>query len=470
MTERIEHDSMGAVAVPTDALWQAQTQRAVQTFTLSGERLAPGLVRALAWTKQAAARVNAELGVLPLDVATAIDEAAAAVAGGEHADAFPVDIFQTGSGTSSHMNMNEVLATLASRALARAVHPNDEVNASQSSNDVFPTALHVAAAESATSLLDGLARLEESLRRKSFEFAHYVKPGRTHLMDAVPVTLGGELGGYEMQIHKAGQRISAAIVDVEEIPLGGTAVGTGLNAPAGWRVRVVAELADISGLPLRPAVNGYEAQSARDALVELSGQLRGLAVSLTKICNDLRLMGSGPTAGLGEIHLPDLQPGSSIMPGKVNPVVPESVLQVCAQVVGNDAAVAWAGAAGAFELNAMLPLIGRNLLGSLHLLDGAVRLLANKCVDGITADAGALRRRAEAAPAIVTALNARLGYDEAAAVAKTAVAQGLSIADAVVERGHVAAGRLTREQLDELLDVARMADPEGTRESPRPEG
>jgi len=286
----------------------------------------------------------------------------------------------------------------------------------------------------------------------------------------VPVTLGGEFGGYTTQIHKAGQRISRSLESVEEVPLGGTAVGTGLNAPSGWRGRVVAELAEVSGLELRPAVDGYEAQSCRDALVELSGQLRGLAVSLTKICSDLRLMGSGPTAGLGELHLPDLQPGSSIMPGKVNPVVPEAVLQVCAQVIGNDAAVAWGGAAGSFELNAMLPVLGRNLLSSLHLLTGAVRLLADRCVDGLTADRAGLLRRAEAAPAIVTALNTLIGYEEAAEVAKSAVAQGLSIGEVVVQRGHIRSGRVTQRQLDVALDVARMAGADHTRESPRPKG
>ena len=470
MTERIEHDSMGDVAVPTAALWQAQTQRAVQTFQLSGERLTQGQLRALALIKLAAARVNAELGVLPPDVAAAIERAAEEVAAGAHPDAFPVDVFQTGSGTSSHMNMNEVLATLATRTLGRTVHPNDDVNASQSSNDVFPTSLHVAAVVSGHALLDGLSVLEDSLQLKAVQFADYVKPGRTHLMDAVPVTLGGEFGGYAAQIHKAGQRISRSLTSVEEVPLGGTAVGTGLNAPTGWRGRVVAELAEISGLELRPAADGYEAQSSRDALVELSGQLRGLAVSLTKICSDLRLMGSGPTAGFGELHLPDLQPGSSIMPGKVNPVVPEAVLQICAQVVGNDAAVAWGGAAGSFELNAMLPVIGRNLLASLHLLDGAVRLLADRCVDGLTADRASLLRRAEASPAIVTALNTLIGYEEAAAVAKSAVVQGLSIAEVVVERGHLRSGRLTQQQLDEVLDVARMSGLDQTRESPRPKG
>jgi len=461
---------MGDVAVPSAALWQAQTQRAVQTFRLSGEPLTEGQVHALAWIKLACARVNARLGVLPPDVAAAIERAAEEVAAGAHPDAFPVDVFQTGSGTSSHMNMNEVLATLATRSLGRTVHPNDDVNASQSSNDVFPTSVHVAALVSGNALLDGLTVLEKSLRLKSVEFADYVKPGRTHLMDAVPVTLGGEFGGYATQIHKAAQRISGSLTGVGEIPLGGTAVGTGLNAPAGWREQAVAELAAVTGLSLRAALDGYEAQASRDALVELSGQLRCLAVSLTKICSDLRLMGSGPTAGLGELHLPDLQPGSSIMPGKVNPVVPEAVLQVCGQVVGNDAAVAWGGAAGSFELNAMLPVIGRNLLSSLHLLNGAVRLLADRCVDGLTAERAELLRRAEAAPAIVTALNSLIGYEEAAAVAKSAVAQGLSIAEVVVQRGHLRSGRLTRQQLDTALDVARMAGADQARESPRPKG
>ncbi len=456
---RTEHDSMGDVEVPDDALWQAQTQRAVQNFVISGEPLRPSHVRALGLIKAASAAVNARLGVLPADVAAAVGVAATAVADGQHDDAFPIDVFQTGSGTSSNMNANEVVATLASRTLGRRVHPNDEVNASQSSNDVFPTSIHVAAASEALALIDGLQLLQGALSLKADEFADVVKAGRTHLMDAVPVTLGAELAGFAAQMGASIDRIESTLPRVCEVPLGGSAIGTGLNTPAGWRVAVVDELAALSDLPLTTAADGVSAQSSRDALVELSGQLRTTAVSLTKICNDLRWMGSGPSAGLGEIHLPDLQPGSSIMPGKVNPVIPEVVLQVCAQVVGNDATIAWAGAAGAFELNTMMPVIARNLLESLLLLTNAVRSLATLCVAGITANTARMRQQAESSPAIVTGLNRLLGYEEAAAIAKQAVAQGSTIREVVLERGHVNAGTITVEQLDTALDVDRLARP-----------
>jgi fumarate hydratase, class II len=457
---RVEHDTMGDVLVPVAALYGAQTQRAVENFPISGERVDAQIVHAVGRIKQAAARTNARLGVLPPPVAAAVEAAAGEVAGGLHDDQFPVDVFQTGSGTSTNMNVNEVLAALAGRVLGRTVHPNDEVNASQSSNDVFPSALHVAAATLVTAdLLPALAHLAATLDAKSVELATVVKAGRTHLMDAVPVTLGQEFAGYAAQVRRGAERVESSLGRVCEIPLGGTAVGTGLGAPPGWRVAVVAELADLTQLPLVPAADGFEAQSARDALVELSGQLRTVAVSLTKVCNDLRWMGSGPRAGLAELHLPDLQPGSSIMPGKVNPVVPEAVLQVCAQVVGNDATVAWAGAAGAFELNVMLPVIGRDLVDSLRLLPAAARLLADRCVAGLTTDPVRLRRVAESSPVIVTALNRYLGYEEAAAVAKQALTEGRTIREVVVARGHVAEGRVTETQLDEALDVARMADP-----------
>ncbi len=457
---RVEHDSMGDVRVPATALYGAQTQRAVDNFPLSGERVDPAVVHALARVKQAAARTNAALGVLPTDVAAALEAAAAAVAAGEHDDQFPVDVFQTGSGTSTNMNVNEVVATLASRSLGRAVHPNDEANASQSSNDAFPTALHVAALTVAThDLVPALDHLAAALGAKADEFADVVKAGRTHLMDAVPVTLGQELGGYAEQVRRGRERIESTLDRVAELPLGGTAVGTGLNTPPGWRAAVVADLARLTGLPLTPARNGLEAQSARDALVELSGQLRVVAVSLTKICNDLRWMGSGPATGLAELRIPDLQPGSSIMPGKVNPVVPEAVLQVCAQVVGNDTAVAWGGAAGAFELNAMLPVIGRNLLSSLRLLAAATRLLADRCVAGLTTDPGRLRALAESSPAVATALNPYLGYEEVASIVKQALQEGRPVREVVVARGHVRDGRVTQEQLDAALDVRGMAGP-----------
>ncbi len=458
---RVEHDTMGEVRVPAGALYRAQTQRAVQNFPVSGEPVPVELVHALARIKEAAAATNAALGVLPRDVADAVVLAARAVAAGEHDDQFPVDVFQTGSGTSTNMNVNEVLATLASRALDRPVHPNDDVNASQSSNDDFPSAVHLAALRSAREgLLPALDHLAATFEAKAAELDDVVKSGRTHLMDAVPVTVGQELHGYATQVRRGAERVAGTLPRVAEIPLGGTAVGTGLNTPPGWRAAVVAEVAAITGQPVTAARDGLESQSARDALVELSGQLRVLAVSLTKICNDLRWMGSGPRAGLGELHLPDLQPGSSIMPGKVNPVVPEAVLQVCAQVVGNDTAVAWGGAAGAFELNVMVPVIARNLLQSLRLLTSASRLLADRCVAGITADADHALALAQSSPAIATGLNRYLGYEEVAAVVKQSVAERRTIRDVVVDRGHVRDGRITQEQLDEALDVRRMARPQ----------
>jgi fumarate hydratase class II len=459
---RVEHDTMGEVRVPAEALWGAQTQRAVQNFPVSGERLPAALVAALARVKQAAARTNARLGVLPDDVAAAVAAAAAEVAAGRHPDQFPVDLFQTGSGTSSNMNVNEVVARLAGDRLGRSVHPNDDVNASQSSNDVFPTAVHVAATDGVLhDLLPALDHLAEVLAERAAALAGVVKAGRTHLMDAVPVTLGQELSGYAQQVRRGVGRVRSALPNVAEVPLGGTAVGTGLNTPPGWRAQVVAELAELTGLPLTPAADGFEAQSARDGLVELSGQLRTVAVSLTKVANDLRWMGSGPRAGLGEIRLPDLQPGSSIMPGKVNPVVPEAVLQVCAQVVGNDAAVAWGGAAGSFELNVMLPVLARNVLESVRLLASASRLLADRCVAGLEADVAHDRELAESSASIVTPLNRYLGYEEAAAVAKRALAERRTIKDVVLDGGYVERGVLSRKELDAALDVDRMARPEG---------
>jgi fumarate hydratase, class II len=457
---RVERDTMGEVLVPDGALYGAQTQRAVDNFPVSGQRVDLAVLHALAQVKQAAAQVNAASGVLPAEVAAAVAAAAAAVARGDHDDQFPVDVFQTGSGTSTNMNVNEVVAALASSALGRRVHPNDDVNASQSSNDVFPSAVHLAAVTVARSqLLPALAQLEAALARKSEQFADVVKAGRTHLMDAVPVTLGQEFAGYAEQVRRGGARVLSALPRVAELPLGGTAVGTGLNTPPGWRAAVVAELAALTGQPLSPARNGFEAQSARDALVEVSGQLRVVAVSLTKICNDLRWMGSGPATGLAELAIPDLQPGSSIMPGKVNPVVPEAVLQVCAQVLGNDCAIAWAGAAGAFELNVMVPVIGQNLLSSMRLLANAAVLLAERCVDGVTADATRLRVLAESSMAVATALNPFLGYEEVASLVKQARAEQRPVRDVVIERGHVAAGRVTQSQLDAALDVTAMADP-----------
>jgi len=454
---RVEHDSMGEVLVPADALWGAQTQRAVENFPVSGERLPRELIGALGSIKGAAAAVNGELGVLQPDMARAIHDAAALVARGRYDDQFPIDVFQTGSGTSSNMNANEVIAALASRTLGRQVHPNDHVNASQSSNDVFPSAIHLAATRMIKrSLLPALDHLAAALEAKAAEFASVVKSGRTHLMDATPVTLGQEFGGYAAAVRHGAERSAAVLADVGELPLGGTAVGTGLNAPPGFAATVIARLAGDMDLPLTEARDHFEAAGARDALVAASGVLRVIAVSLFKICNDLRLMNSGPRTGLEEIQVPDLQPGSSIMPGKVNPVICEAVCQVCTQVVGNDAAVAFGGAAGNFELNVMMPVIAQNLLDSIGLLASASRLLADRCVSGITTDPARLRRLAESSPSIVTALNRFIGYEAAAAVAKEALASGKTIREVVIARGHVARGELTEEQLDAALDVLAM--------------
>ncbi|HVF05801.1 MAG TPA: class II fumarate hydratase [Frankiaceae bacterium] len=457
MDYRIEHDSMGEVRVPAEAKWRAQTQRAVENFPVSGMRIDPDLIAALGAIKGAAARVNADLGVLDRDVADAVAAVAREVAEGGWVDQFPIDVFQTGSGTSSNMNTNEVVATLATERLGRDVHPNDHVNASQSSNDVFPSAIHIAATRAIVrDLLPALDHLATALERKAAEFAEVVKSGRTHLMDATPVTLGQEFGGYAAAIRIGIERVQAALPRVGELPLGGTAVGTGINTPPGFAPRVIALLADELGLPLTEARNHFEAQASRDALVEASGVFRVIAVSLNKICNDLRWMSSGPRAGLGEIRLPDLQPGSSIMPGKVNPVIPEAVHQVVAQVIGNDAAVAFGGAAGNFELNVNLPVIARNVLESIRLLSNISRLLADKTVAGIEADVERCRFYAEASPSIVTPLNRYLGYEEAAKVAKQALAENKTIRQVVIERGHVAGGTLTEAQLDTALDVLAM--------------
>jgi fumarate hydratase, class II len=457
---RIERDSMGEVEVPTDALWRAQTQRAVHNFPISGRGIEPAQIRALAQIKGAAAAVNGELGVIDANVASAIAAAAAHVADGGYDDQFPIDVFQTGSGTSSNMNTNEVIATLASRELGRDVHPNDDVNASQSSNDVFPSSIHLAATEAVTGdLLPALAHLAGALEGKAAEFETVVKAGRTHLMDATPVTLGQEFGGYAAQVRYGIERLESALPRLAELPLGGTAVGTGINTPLGFAAKVIEKLRESTGLPVTEARNHFEAQGARDALVETSGQLRTLAIGLYKIVNDIRWMGSGPRAGLRELRLPDLQPGSSIMPGKVNPVVPEAVRQVCAQVVGNDATVGFAGSQGDFELNVMLPVMARNLLESIRLLAAASRLLADRCVVDLAANAEVCLAYAEGSPSVVTPLNRYLGYDEAASIAKEALAKELSIREVVLSRGHVTSGKLTEEQLDEALDVLRMTHP-----------
>ncbi|WP_282697001.1 class II fumarate hydratase [Streptomyces sp. CC208A] len=459
---RTEHDSMGEVRVPAHAKWRAQTQRAVENFPVSGQRLERAHIEALARIKAAAATVNAGLGVIDRDRAEAIAAAAEEVAEGRWDEHFPVDVFQTGSGTSSNMNTNEVLATLAGERLPadRAVHPNDHVNASQSSNDVFPSSIHIAATAAVTrDLIPALDHLATALERKSAEFATVVKSGRTHLMDATPVTLGQEFGGYAAQVRYGVERLRASLPRLAELPLGGTAVGTGINTPPGFSAAVVAELARTTGLPFTEARDHFEAQGARDALVETSGQLRTIAVSLTKIANDLRWMASGPRTGLAEIDLPDLQPGSSIMPGKVNPVIPEAVLMVAAQVTGNDTTVAVAGAAGNFELNVMLPVMAKNLLESVRLLANASRLLADRTVDGVTANVERAREYAESSPSVVTPLNKYIGYEEAAKVAKRSLAERKTIREVVLESGYVDRGDLTLEQLDEALDVLRMTRP-----------
>jgi fumarate hydratase, class II len=454
---RVEHDTMGEVRVPARAKWRAQTQRAVENFPISGRPLEPAHLHAIALIKGAAAAVNAELGVVEDDMAQAIRSAARQVADGEWDGEFPIDVFQTGSGTSSNMNANEVIATLATEALGRPVHPNDHVNASQSSNDTFPTSIHIAATAGVVQdLVPALETLGNSLRRKESEFSDVVKSGRTHLMDATPVTLGQEFGGYAAQVEYGVERLQSTLPRLAELPLGGTAVGTGINAPAGFAAAVISRLAEETGLPLTEARNHFEAQGTQDSLVELSGQLRTIAVGLTKICTDLRWMGSGPLAGIGEIRLPDLQPGSSIMPGKVNPVIPEATTMVCAQVIGNDAAVAFGGALGNFELNVMLPVIARNVLESIRLLAAVSRLLATRCVDGIEADVERCRELAEKSPSIVTPLNRFLGYEAAAKIAKTALAQGITIRQAVIDLGYVERGEISEQQLDASLDVLAM--------------
>jgi fumarate hydratase class II len=460
---RIEHDTMGEVKVPIDALYRAQTQRAVENFPISGRGLERAQIRALGLLKAAAARVNARLGVLDEAMATAIVQAAQEVAEGRHDAHFPIDVFQTGSGTSSNMNANEVIATLATRTLReqgeeREAHPNDHVNASQSSNDTFPTTIHVAATEAVVrDVVPALEHLAGTIEKRATEWTTVVKSGRTHLMDAVPITLGQEAGAWAAQIRFGIERLRSCLPRLGELPIGGTAVGSGLNAPAGFGAAVAEELAAITDLPLTEARNHFEAQATQDSVVELSGQLRTIAVSLNKIANDLRWLGSGPRTGLAELSLPDLQPGSSIMPGKVNPVIPEATAQVVAQVIGNDAAVAFAGAQGNFQLNVNLPVIARNVLESSRLLSAVTRLLADKVFAGLSVNVERAREYAENSPSIVTPLNKYLGYEEAASIAKQALKERRTIRDVVIERGHVRTGKLTEEQLDEALDVLSMA-------------
>jgi fumarate hydratase, class II len=456
---RIEHDTMGEVRVPVKALWRAQTQRAVENFPISGRGLERTQIRALGLLKGACAQVNKDLGLLAPEKADAIIAAAAEIADGQHDDQFPIDVFQTGSGTSSNMNTNEVIASIAGTATPPVeVHPNDDVNMSQSSNDTFPTATHIAATEAAVRhLIPALEVLHDALASKAREWHTVVKSGRTHLMDAVPVTLGQEFSGYARQIEAGIERVRATLPRLGELAIGGTAVGTGLNAPDGFGARVVETLIASTGLSeLRTATNSFEAQAARDGLVEASGALRTIAVSLTKIANDIRWMGSGPLTGLAEIRLPDLQPGSSIMPGKVNPVIPEAVTQVAAQVIGNDAAVAWGGANGAFELNVYIPMMARNILESFKLLTNVSKLFADRCISGLTANVEHLRELAESSPSIVTPLNSAIGYEQAAAVAKQALKERKTIRQTVIDRGLIG-DKLSEEELDRRLDVLAMA-------------
>jgi fumarate hydratase, class II len=430
----------------------------VENFPISGRGLERAQIRALGLVKGAAARVNARIGVLDEDVAAAIAAAADEVAAGAHDSHFPIDVFQTGSGTSSNMNANEVIATLATRASGLHVHPNDHVNASQSSNDVFPTTIHVAATEAVVAeVIPALEHLAATLRRRADDWAHVVKAGRTHLMDAVPITLGQEAGGWATQAENGAARLRDVLPRLAQLPIGGTAVGTGLNAPDGFAAGVVDQLRAATGLDvLTEAPDHMEAQGARDGLVEASGALRTVAVSLYKIANDLRWLGSGPRTGLAELALPDLQPGSSIMPGKVNPVICEATMMAAAQVMGNDATVGFAGAQGNLELNVMMPVMARNVLESARLLAEVSRLLADKVVAGAEPDLERTREYAESSPSIVTPLNKYIGYEEAASIAKQSLKERRTIREVVLERGHVENGKLTLQQLDAALDVLAM--------------
>src|SRR5215218_8643654 len=435
-------------AVLSEQLWGGETTKAVDNFPVSGERVPVPVVRWLGRVKAAAAEANGALGELDGDLAERIAVAGNAVAAGEHDDQFPVDVFQTGSGTSSNMNANEVIANLA----GEGVHPNDHVNMGQSSNDVFPSAVHLAAlAEAQDELLPALAKLQASLEAKAAEFADVVKAGRTHLMDAVPVTLGQEFGGYAAQVREGAERVRAALPRVGKLPLGGTAVGTGLNAHPEFAARVRERVAAATGLRLAPPAHPFEAQGARDALVELSGALKTVAVSCTKIANDVRWLGSGPRAGLAEVVLPELQKGSSIMPGKVNPVMAEVLTQVSAQVIGNDAAITVGGLSGAFELNVYIPMMARNLLQSITYLAAACRNFAARCVDGITANGERAQALAENTLVLVTALNPVVGYDEGAAISKEAAATGRSLREVALDHG------VAPDVLDKILDLRAVA-------------
>ena len=441
---RIEHDTMGEMRVPSDALYGAQTARAIENFPISGLGFPRAFIRALGLIKSAAARVNGRMGQLPSGRASAIEAAAEQVAAGQYDAQFAVDIFQTGSGTSTNMNANEVIGRLA------GAHPNDHVNRGQSSNDVIPSAMHIAAAEEVHGrLLPSIRRLQTSLERKAAGFDAVIKIGRTHLQDAVPVRLGQEFGGYARQVEVSRERIEAALPGIYELALGGTAVGTGLNAPPGFAAAVIREIAGRTGLPFVEAKNHFEAQAARDAAAFLSGALRNYAISLTKIANDIRWLGSGPRCGIGEIRLPAVQPGSSIMPGKINPVIAESLLMVCAQVIGHDAAIAWCAAAGNFELNVMMPVMAYDLLDSISLLAAGSRNFAEKLVDGLEPNRARAESFVEQSLAMATALAPEIGYEKAAALAKEAYANGQTIRELAREKSV-----LSEQLLNELLDPA----------------
>jgi fumarate hydratase, class II len=449
---RVEHDSMGALNVPADALWGAQTQRAVQNFPISGLRMPPEFIAALGLVKQAAARANRSLKLLDAQVAAAIEAAAAEVAAGKHNTQFPIDVFQTGSGTSTNMNANEVIATLASRLLGRAVHANDQVNMGQSSNDVIPTTIHVSAALALRDeLMPALEHLRDVLAARERELSGIVKTGRTHLMDAMPVTLAQELSGWRSQIEGGRARLAAVEPRLQALAQGGTAVGTGINTHPQFGMRFCEELAALTRVAFVPAGNYFEALATQDTAVELSGQLKVIAVSLMKIANDLRWMNSGPLAGLAEITLPTLQPGSSIMPGKVNPVMAEAATMVAAQVIGNDAAVTIAGQSGNFQLNVMLPVIAHNLLESIRLLASVTRALADKAVAGFKVNAARLAEALERNPILITALNPVIGYEQGAAIVKRAYAEGRPIREVAAEMTD-----LPREELARLLDPREL--------------
>jgi fumarate hydratase class II len=452
---RIERDTMGEVVLPADALYGAQTQRAVENFPISGQPLPSELVHALGLVKLAAARVNQELGLLAPEVAAAIAKGAQAVADGELDDQFPIDVFQTGSGTSSNMNANEVIAAVASRALGRRVHPNDEVNLGQSSNDVIPTALHVAAVLAIEQeLLPALRSLHDTLRKKAVEFDDVVKIGRTHLMDAVPIRLGQEFSGYARQIELAIERVEATLPGLRELAIGGTAVGTGLNTHQEFGQRMARELSSLTETTFREAANHFEAQGSRDAYVFTAGALTTLAAALMKIANDVRLLASGPQAGLGELLLPAIQPGSSIMPGKVNPVICEAVIQVGAQVTGNCLAITLGGQWGQLDLNVMLPMMARNMLESIRLLANASRVFVAKALAGVEANRERAEGYVEGSISMATALNPLIGYDHAAKIAKKSHATGKTVRDLAYEESG-----LSREQIDDALDPRRQTEP-----------